>query len=162
MAGRGVHFALTPEEGDRLLDAADHGEELMERIAEIEERWVKEWLQETEKAWDAIHRCLTGGTLFYGESPLHQCILGEDNLYDGDDYFVNILMPEEVKEVAAAIRKIDKAGMRRHYRAIDPKDYGSPLSDEDFEYTWSWFKPLKRFFRKAARQGRWVVFTTDL
>ena len=32
-------------------------------IEEIEDRWDRDWLVETDKAWDAIHRCLTGGTL---------------------------------------------------------------------------------------------------
>jgi hypothetical protein len=162
MVCRGVHFGLTPEEGTRLLDETHNNEELLAAVNAIEERWDKKWLQETDKAWDAIHRCLTDGNLHYGESPLHLCILGEDNLYEGKGYIVNALLPEEVQLAAEAIRGVNRAWMLRKYWQINPKDYGSPLSEEDFGYTWAWFKPLKRFFQKAARHGRYVVFTVDL
>jgi hypothetical protein len=161
MACRGVHFALTPEEEARLVDGPHDDDELMEAIAEIENRWDREWLMETDKAWDAIHRCLTDGSLQYGRTPFHKCILGSDNLYEGDDYLVNYLEPDEVKEVAEAIKGIDKEWMRRKYDAIDPDDYDGELSDEDFEYTWSNFLDVQAFYQKAAKHDRAVVFTVD-
>jgi hypothetical protein len=103
MACRGDHFALSPGEAEKIQSALDY-EGLMAVVEGIEEGWDRGWLQETDKAWDAIHRCLTDGTLRYGSSPLHKCILGEVNLYDGDDYIVNLVEPAEVKEVATAIR----------------------------------------------------------
>jgi hypothetical protein len=160
MACRGVHFALTPDEAEKVESALDD-ESLMAAIEEIEERWDRDWLQETDKAWDPIHRCLADGTLRYGPSPLHKCILGEISLYDGDDYIVNLLEPAEVKEVATAIRGIDEPLMRRSYFAIDPDDYGPPLTEQDFRYTWDNFQELRRFFEKAARHDRAVVFTVD-
>ena len=39
--------------------------------------------------------------------------------------------------------------MRRKYAAIDPQDYGGPLTDEGFAYTWEWFEGVQAFFRKA-------------
>src|SRR4051794_38865380 len=160
MACRGVHFALAPDDRGRLESACDD-EELMAVIEEIEDQWDRDWLRETDKAWDAIHRCLTDGTLSYGPTPLHGCILGEDNLHDGDDYIVNLLEPGEVKEVAAAIRGIDEAPMRRNYFSLDPDDYGSPPTEEDFQYTWENFLALREFFEKAARHDRAMVFTVD-
>ena len=85
----------------------------------IEDRWDREWLVETDKAWDAIHRCLTDGTLRVGRSPLHNCILGSESLHEGDGYIVNFLEPDEVKEVAEAIKDIDRGQMRGRYDAID-------------------------------------------
>ena len=160
MGCRGVHFALTTDEATRLSTALDD-ENLMAAIEAIEERWDRDWLQETDKAWDAIHRCLTDGTLCYGPTPLHKCILGVDNLYEGDEYIVNLLGPGEVKKVSAAIRYIDEAFLRRSYFAIDPDDYEQPLSEEDFGYTWDNFRDLREFFEKAARHDRAVVFTVD-
>lgn len=160
MACRGVHFALTLDEMVRLESAHDD-DELMAVIEEIEDRWDRDWLQETDKAWDAIHRCLTDGTLRYGSSPLQKCILGEVSLYEGDDYLVNLLEPAEVEEVAAAIRGIDEPSMRRSYFALDPDDYDQPLSEEDFGYTWDNFQDLRRFFEKAAGHDRAVLFTVD-
>jgi hypothetical protein len=160
MACRGVHFALTPDEKARFsCPLEDEG--LMSLIEELEGRWDRDWFQETDKAWDAIHRCLTDGTLRYGPTPLHKCILGLGNLHEGDDYIVNFLEPDEVKEVALAIRGINEAAMRRSYLAIDSDDYNSTLSEEDFGYTWDNFRDLREFFEKAARHERAVVFTVD-
>ena len=69
--------------------------------------------------------------------------------------------PEQVKQVAAAIADIDEAWMRERYFAIPSSDYGQPLSDEDCEYTWSWFQELQALFLKAAAAGRAVTFTVD-
>jgi hypothetical protein len=167
MACRGVHFALTDEQASRLMDTPGMDDEhLMAFVEEIEEGpdgegWDAEWVQETDKAWDAIHRCLTDGQLEWGRSPYHNCILGRDNLYEGDDYIMSFLEPEEVKEVAEAIKDIDRGWLRRKYDAVDTSNYQGVLSDDDFEYTWSWFEPLREFFQKAAAANRAMLFTVD-
>lgn len=161
MVCRGVHFALTEQEASRLMDTPGANNAfLMAFIEQVESRWDKEWLQETDKSWDAIHRCLTDGKLEWGDSPFHKCVLGNDNLYEGDDYIMNFLSPEEVKEVAAAIRTIDRDELRRRYDAIDTKSYGD-LSNDDFEYVWSWFPQLRDFYQKAAAANRAMLFTVD-
>src|SRR5262245_36381798 len=166
MVARAVHFALTEEQASRLMDTPDADEDfLMDFVEELEEGpngegWDDEWTQETDKAWDAIHRCLTDGKLEWGDTPFHQCILGSDNLYEGDDYLMSYLDPEEVKAVAAAIKDIDRDDLRRRYNAIDTESYGE-LSDSDFEYTWSWFPQLRDFFQRAAAANRHVLFTVD-
>jgi hypothetical protein len=35
------------------------------------------------------------------------------------------------------------------------------VSDNDFEYTWSWFPQLPNFFQKAAAASRHMLFTVD-
>jgi hypothetical protein len=77
MARRGVHFALTEEQLSRLLGVASD-EELISFVEDVEEIWDKESLAESDKAWDAIHRCLTDGSLLYesGEYPLNHVICG--------------------------------------------------------------------------------------
>jgi hypothetical protein len=161
MACRGVHFALTDEEASRLMDTPGADNDfLMDFVEEIEERWDEEWLQQTDKSWDAIHRCLTDGKLESGDTPFHKCILGNDNLCEGDDYVMNFLSPEEVKEVAAAIKDIDRAELRRRYDEIDTDTYGE-LSDSDFEYNWSWFPHLRDFYQKVAAANRAMLFTVD-
>jgi hypothetical protein len=133
---------------------------LLAFVREIEEAWDEEWLQATDKSWDAIHRCLTDGKLEFGDSPFHKCILGSDNLYEGNDYIISFLDPEEVKEVAEAIKDIDRDELGHRYSEIDAERYGE-LSDSDFEYTWSWFPHLRDFFQKAAAANRSVLFTVD-
>ena len=161
MGVRAVHFALTAEESSRLMDTPHMTDDMvMAFVEEIEGRWDKEWLQETDKAWDAIHRCLTDGKLEYDDTPLHMCVLAHDNLLDDDDgYTVCHADADEVKQVAAAIAGIDAAEMRQRYDAIDPKEYGFPLTDDDFEYTWHWFVELREFFNRAAAHDRPVMFT---
>lgn len=161
MGVRGVHFALTEEESSRLMDTPGSTDDMVMAFAEeIENRWDKDWLQETDKAWDAIHRCLTDGKLEYGDEPFHMCVLAHDNLLEDDDgHTVCHADADEVKQVEVAIAGIDEAEMRRRYDAIDPKEYGFPLTDDDFEYTWHWFVKLQEFFRKAAAHDRAVMFT---
>lgn len=166
MGCRAVHFALTDEQASRLMDTPGVDNDfLMAFVEEIEEGadgqgWDEEWVQETDKSWEAIHRCLTGGKLEWGDTPFHKCILGSDNLYEGDDYLMSYLDPEEVKAVAAAIKDIDREELRRRYDAIDPADYDG-LVEDDFEYTWSWFPHLRDFFQKAAAANRHMLFTVD-
>ena len=166
MVARAVHFALTDEQATRLMEAYGAGNaSLMAFVEEIEggqdgERWDAEWTQETDKSWDAIHRCLTDGKLEWDDTLFHKCILGSDNLYDGDDYLMNYLDPVEVKQVAAIIKDIDRTELRRRYDSIDTESYGE-LSDSDFEYTWSWFPHLRDFFQRAAAADRHMLFTVD-
>lgn len=162
MACRGVHFALTVEQASRLMDTPGADNDFLRAfVHKVEEEWSEGWVQETDKSWAAIHRCLTNGKLEWGDTPHHKCILGEDNLYEGDDYIMNFLSPGEVKEVAATIKDIDRAELRRLYDAIDTATYQGEMSDDDFEYTWSWFPHLRDFFQKAAAANRAMLFTVS-
>jgi hypothetical protein len=124
-------------------------------------------VQETDKAWDAIHRCLTDGTLEEGDTPGHLCVLGAtDYFWVVDDkgqleWIVNLLDPSEVRVAAAAIRGIDESELRRRYAAIDESSYCFQKCEDDFQYPWSWFVPLQAFFERAAESKRWVVFVAD-
>jgi hypothetical protein len=71
------------------------------------------------------------------------------------------LTPEQVGDVASALAPIDKASLRARYDAIDPTDYRTPLSNEDFDYLWSCFVGLPEFFKRVASAGRAMVFTVD-
>ena len=163
MACRGVHFALTDDERAKLIQLAETQGDVIAFIQEeIEERWDADCLCETDKAWDAIHRCLTDGTLSEDDStPLHWCILNGSQMYVGDDYIVSFVDEPDVKSVADAIEPVTQAEFRAKYDSIDPDDYGGPLSDEDFEYTWAYFTELQGFFRKAANANRSVLFSVD-
>jgi len=124
----------------------------------------KPWLFQTDKGWAGIHRCLTDGRLANnnGEYPLRACVLGGDQLYEGDDFVVSLLTPEQVGDFAFALAPIDKAWLRTRYDTIDPTDHGAALSDDDFEYMWNCFVGFPEFFRKAAAAGRAIAFTVDL
>lgn len=163
MACRGVHFAIESKEAERLL-AATSDDAVLEIIEEeIEEAWDEEWLVETDTAWDAIHRCLTDGLLDIEPKfgPRGLAILGGRQLHQGEEYIIALVTPEEAGQVASSLAEIDPAWFRQRYDAIDPDDYGGPKSNEDFDYTWEYFKPLAAFFKRAGEAGRFVIFTVD-
>jgi hypothetical protein len=163
MSARGVHFAVTAAQEMALL-AAKSDRKLMELVEHIEETWEKPFVCETDKAWDAIHRCLTDGTLLYvsGDYPLNHCICGGQQLYRGRDYTVSYVSASQVKDVGKALPKITKAWMRQRYDKLDPEEYDEvEMGDEDFAYTWENFLDLRRFYKKAAEKGRAVIFTAD-
>ena len=47
---------------------------------------------ELDKSWDAIHRCLTDGTLKPGQPPLSLAILGGQRLDDGRDFIMSLAL----------------------------------------------------------------------
>jgi|ERR1700733_8736764 len=163
MACRGLHFAITSADSGRLLAASSADEVLSIIQDDIEEKWDDTWLYETDKAWDAIHRCLTDGTLDpkSGVYPLKLAILNGRSIDAGPDYIVSLITPEQAQDVAAAFTGISREWLLERYEAVDPHDYGTAKSREDFEYTWENFQGLTAFFKKAADAQRFVIFTVD-
>lgn len=162
MACRGVLFAIKPSETKKLRNCEDD-DELVEYIQEnIEEEWDEDWLCETDKAWDAIHRCFADGKLelFGGKAPLNSIIFGGEILNTEPDYYVSLKSNDLVKEIAKEISSISKEKLRDLYYRIND-DYAEELNDEDFEYTWEWFECIKEFYEKVAKTNRDVIFTVD-
>ena len=77
MAGRGVYFALSEAQAEQLSQA-EGDDQVREIVDQIEEEWDRDWLFETDKAWDALHRTLTDGHLHYenGSYPLNLVVIG--------------------------------------------------------------------------------------
>jgi hypothetical protein len=162
MACRGVYFALTADEATSLR-AAEDNESVLLALAAIAGKRDDEWLQRTDQTWDAMHRALSNGTLYYdeGEYPLNRTVLGGEHLYDGDDVVVSYVPPDEVKDVAGALAPITEQELRRRYDAIDPDDYDGEHGETDFGATWECFQSVRNFYVKAASAGRAVVFKVD-
>jgi hypothetical protein len=158
----GVHFAINSEQERLLLAADDKGvsDAVSELLEEIEEFWDDDALKvDTDKAWDAIHRCLTDGTLAPegGEYPLSYAVLGGRHLHD--EYYVVYVSTAEVREVAKTLRRVDRTWLRRRFEVIDDSDYRGARDNADFEYTWDNFVALQAFYDRAAAAERAVVFT---
>ncbi len=162
MSSRGVLFAVTSDIAAALLHASDD-DELMEIIEEIEESWEEPFVAETDKAWDAIHRALSDGTLDPegGEPPLHCALLGGKHLHEGEDYFVAFVAADDVPAVARALAAIDAEAFRERYARIVPHDYAPEYGDEDREYSLAYFQEVVALYDRAAKAGRAVVFTVD-
>ncbi|MFE2866373.1 DUF1877 family protein [Embleya sp. NPDC059259] len=162
MGGRGVLFAVTEVDGSRLLAAVDDAE-VMAVVEEVEERWEPAWLVEVDKAWDALHRCLTDGTLTYdgGEYPLSHAILGGYLLHEGDEYVVSYVAPDEVRAVAAALAALPAEWVRERFGALEFVEYDGAADEDDIAYTQGFLPGLRDFYRCAADAGRAVIFTVD-
>ena len=158
----GVHFAITSEQERALLAAADEEDDdsVGELLEEIEEFWDDDKLKvDTDKAWDAIHRCLTDGTLDPdgGAYPLSHVVLGGRHLHE--DYYVVYITAGQVREVAEAVRNLDRAWLRQRFESIDDPDYRGAHDETDFEYTWDGFVGVRAFYDRAAMAGPAVIFT---
>lgn len=181
----GLHIALTDEELEKLLACTSDDERTDLLHEEIEEKW--DWenekaeesrFQPTDKAWDAIHRCLgdfpPNTPWFYevdpeqgawakpeehGSYPLRLAVLGGRRLNeDESDHILRLIEAKEVADIAAAMQPIDEAWMReRYFRNCEGAwpEYG----DDDFAYTWEWFQALRAFFRRVAPTGAAVLFS---
>lgn len=156
MTCRGVFFALSPSQREHLLALRDDNK-LLEYIQEdIEAAWDEAHLLETDKAWDAIHRCLTDGTLSFSDSstPLAKLILGGKQLYsDPQSYIVNLIEHEELSAISAALRTVTKEWMRARYEQLRSTDPQECVSEQDWQYTWDWFSGIPDFISRAEREG---------
>jgi hypothetical protein len=94
-----------------------------------------------------------------GQYPLNHVVLAGELLYTQSDYIMSLKTPQQVQEIAVALRSITGEEFHRRYFAINPDAYGLPVSDEDFGYTWEWFQGVREFYQRAASAGRYVLFT---
>jgi len=162
MACRGVLFAISDSDLSKLR-GSKNDDELLTVVEEIEERWEEQWLYQLDKAWDAIHRSITDGSIGFtnGTYPLSHCILGGGQLHKGDNYIVSLKTASQATEIAAALRGVTASIFQEKYESIDPQDYGLNHSQEDLEYSWNYFDGIADFYVRAAAANRHVIFTVD-
>ena len=162
MACRGVFFALDGQQTEAVLNASDD-DQLMRVIETIETAWDAANLAECDKAWDAMHRCLTNGRLEDGggEYPFNHVVLGPRQLHKGDDYIVSFVSATQAADVAAALEPITLDWFQERYRTLVPRDYAPVYGEEDLAYTWAWFEPVRELYAQATREKRAVIFTVD-
>jgi hypothetical protein len=164
MASRGVHFALDARTV-RKLKGFTSEEDLLDYFEEeLEEKFFAnqgDWLQETDKAWDAIHRSLTDGKLEWenGTYPLNHAILGGELLCSCDDYILSLKSPKQVQDIAAGLEGVTKKRLKTGYDLIARKNCDWDPSPDDWKYTWSWFTPLVDFYQRAAKAKKSVIFS---
>jgi hypothetical protein len=141
-----------------LVAAGD--DRMGELLEEIEESWGDGRLKaDTDKAWDAVHRCLTDGTLNLdgGEYPLSHAVLGGRHLHD--EYYVVYVSSAQARDVAGALNRVHRTWLRGRFDAIDDPDFRDNSDDGNFEYTWDNFVEVQWFYGRATAAGRAVIFT---
>ena len=166
MAQLGVLFSLEENEIVKLKSFESDEDRLQYLQEEIEEPYFEnheDRVAELDKSWDALHRSLTDGNLEYsnGTFPLSHVVLGGDVIYTSGDYIMTVKTPHEVKRISEEIYKIDKEFLRGMYYKIDANNYGFPLTEDDFDYTWTWLEASREFWKLAAIENRYVLFTVD-
>ena len=166
MSCLGVHFSLNEQAVKKLRSHKSEAARLNYVKETLEKEYFDEhpeWVGETDKAWDAIHRTLTDGDLAWqnGQYPLNHVILGGELLYAKSDYIMSLKSPSQVYDVSQALKDITEAWFRERYFKIKPEKYGCPVDEQDFGYTWSNFESLREFLNRAANEGRYVLFTAD-
>ena len=164
MPCRGAFFALSATQAEHLLALA-RDDRLAHVQDGIEATWDEAHLLQTDKAWDAIHRCLTDGTLTIArsEEPLGKLIAGGSQLYaDTQNYILNLIHAGELGAVSEALKEVTRDWMKARYEQLAGTDYPQELiSDLDWEYTWGWFSRIPGFVDQAQREGRSILFTVD-
>ena len=159
----GVHFALSTQDEARLLAAAGDDDAVIGIVEQIEEVSFPGPHCDSDKAWDALHRCLTDGKLEYanGSYPLRAAILGGRQLVEDAEYTVSYVSADQVRDVAEALSVIEEDWLRRRYDTLGDTDYAGPMDEDDFEYTWDALEDIREFFAVAAEAGQAVIFTVD-
>lgn len=167
--GLGVLFAVDELTVARIR--AMKPEERPEYISEdLEELYFDEYPERTfelDNSWEAMHRALTGGGFLVdgGNYPYGLVILGGELLYfDGDtqdDYIISAKSPKQVKAVYEALSGISRRSFKAGYELIDDEEYPD-RSLEDFLYTFDYLMDSIAFWRFAAENDLWVLFTADL
>lgn len=163
----GVLFAVPAETVEKLRDLPlpERPEYISEQLEDLYFEEYPERTYELDKSWEAMHRALTDGSFdFDSEAPLAPAILGGELLYfDGDeydDYIITAKPPLTVRAVYEGLSKIDEKAFRKMYDRIPADEY--PDKDtEDFEYTLEYLQDSIAFWKFAADNGLWVLFTAD-
>lgn len=166
MSCLGVHFALSEEDVNTLRAIDDEQERLSHLQDNLEEHYLAEpgtYAAESDKAWDAMHRALADGHLTWagGQYPLNHAVLAGEILYTSNDYIMSLKTPKQVGDIAAALNDMTEGEFRTRYNKIPAGEYDAELGDDDFEYTWIWFQRVCELYRRAAAEGRYVLFTAN-
>ncbi|MFG0307284.1 MAG: DUF1877 family protein [Phycisphaerales bacterium JB040] len=164
MACLGVHFALTDDELNTLIEFSDEQKRLDHLKEVIEEELLEtQRAVETEHAWDGLHRSLTDGNFEWenGTFPLNAVILHGEPLHFKDDYIMSLKRKQFVPDIAEALALVTPDDLRSGYAKIDTDTCPWPTSEEDLEYTLDFLQPLQQFWTYAASEGLHCLFTAD-
>ena len=166
MSCLGVLFSLDKDAVDKLKSFTSDRDRLDHLQMGIEEEYFNKYpdkLCELDKSWDAIHRTLTDGKLEWnnGDYPLNHFILGGEILYFQQDYIMTLKTPDQVRDIFKSFGLMTKETFKNRYFKIDKDLYGFETTEEDLDYTWTWFSQSRDFWKKATEENRYVLFTAD-
>jgi hypothetical protein len=163
--GQGAHIILAREDAKKVFAASDDAavRKIVTELRNSKKHRDAKLVLETGTSWDAIHRCLTEGTLDpeSGEYPLNHTILGGKRLYKGNDFEAIMVRPDIVPFIAEGLHHLKRDVILSRYHKIDPADYGQPLSITDFDKIWNSLQQIRQLYEDAASELCAVLFTVD-
>jgi Domain of unknown function (DUF1877) len=165
MSGQGYHLALDRDHVAEVLSCNDE-------MALLD--WVDQALGEFDrdagfihggyKDWNILLGCLTNGDYDPkgGTYPLNRCFFG-GRLLVTEGSIVNLVMPNEVVDVAEALDLMDEPEIRRRCGVALPR-LSEELGATAGQYQGELYEKLvglRDFYRHAAQEGRAMLFYTD-
>jgi Domain of unknown function (DUF1877) len=165
MSGQGYHLTLDRNQVDEVLSLNDEMEILDwvdHALGEFD--WDAGFIYGGYKDWNVLLASLTNGDYDPkgGTYPLNRCFFG-GRLFVTEGSIVNLVMPNEVVDVAKALDLTDEADFRKRCGVALPtlsEELGAKAGrylDELYEK----LVGLRDFYRRAAQEGRAVLFYTD-
>lgn len=141
------------QEGDLSLEALLSGEG--DRALDVDKTWeaMRNVLMSLDEKDGVLWRAV------YGERMLSEEVISYSPAF--------LAIPEEVKEVSEALGRVDEAQFRANFdvRQMYENHIYPVTEDEDdeefFAYVWDYLKQLQDFYRRAAEEGRCVLFWID-
>lgn len=163
MVGPGHHIALSREHAKRVFANKDDAS-LPPLIAELlGDKTLKANSQilDVKRTWDAIHRCLTEGTLDpeAGEFPLNHVILGGKKLHNGDDYIAVVVRPDMVTFIAEGLREVKEPDFRKAFFGLGEKGYDQAINEKEYSFIWHMVHEIRAFFEYCDEERFAVLFT---
>ena len=175
MAIYGKHVALTPEEVEQLLahvvvdttpvyhdEEDDYDNYVCHLVPEFVQERIREgqfqFIAETNRSIDALHRCLTNGTMTASSEyyPFNKVVAGKQLYHWG--YIVFFVTRQEVADVAKALSTIDPLELRQRYATLAETDYQNDMEEGEDEWMVEYFLRLREFYRHTAEAQRPAAF----
>jgi hypothetical protein len=163
-------FPVSSAEAEEFRLAAASAESPDNAVTELLESWLErvETLPlrvDMDKAWEPIHRCLTGDAdasrgfdMDAGAFPLKLCVMGGEQLLNDGYRTAMLVTAEEVRAVAVALASVRKEWFRERFFAL-PDNQFHEIDEEAFEWAWAEFEALPPFFAKVAASGSAIICT---
>jgi hypothetical protein len=110
-----------------------------------------------DKSWHALHFLLNDHP-WEGSGPLFDAILGGTEIGEDMGYGPpRVLTPNEVRAVAAALNKLDKAALKKKFDPKAMEKHEIYVGTQDFAELSGRLKDLTTFFEEASENGNGML-----
>ena len=159
---QGTYLILQREDSKRL-QTLDQDEAVRAAVCELKRSKTYRdagLVLECGDCWNAIHRCLSDGTLDpdVGEFPLNNLVLGGKRLFKGSGFYAVLVRPDIVPFVAESARDVKRSELRELYFNWTAS-VRSGTERKEFDRVWSLFRQIQQLFDDASADRAAVLFT---